>query len=389
VIKNLDGFNYLVHIKFCLTMINVSLQGVYSRLMLEWDEFRRWNSSVDHSEKFRVFYGIDKVAGPNEKVWGGLVKLQDLVGEFPNHPKNPNLLYLVSSSLPSHATRMSSLAKKNGCNLVLNQNGVAYPAWCSSGWKDFNRTMMEILHESHWVFYQSNFCRLAADVFLGERLHNAEVLYNAVDTSIFVPRKEPKQNKTICLLLAGSHGKAYRVQKAIQALSILRRSGLDCTLTIAGRFAWKKDERAALSEAHEMAAKEGVLNLIDFQGPYLQSQAVHLFHEADILLHTTYNDVCPRLVIEAMACGLPVVYSASGGMPELVGTSAGIGVSAPLDWDKEHPPSPDALAYAVKQVVAECSSYAREARKRAVAKFDVVPWIKRHREVFSCLVFKK
>ena len=367
-------------------MINISLQSVYSRLLLEWDEFRRWNGSIDHSEKVRVFYGLKKIAGPNEKVWGGLVKLQDLAMEFPNHPKAPNLLYLVSSSLPSHATRMSSLAIKNGCKLVLNQNGVAYPAWCFSGWENFNRSMAAILHKSHWVFYQSNFCRLAADEFLGKRRNDAEVLYNAVDTTIFVPRRDTERNSTIRLLLAGSHGRPYRVQKAIQTLSELRRSGLECSLTIAGRFAWRTDERKALSEVHKMAVKEGVLPSINFRGPYLQSQAVQLFHEADILLHTTYNDVCPRLVIEAMACGLPVVYSASGGVPELVGTSAGIGVPAPLDWEKEHPPSPDALALAVKQVVDEYGNFAREARTRAVEKLDVVPWIKRHHEVFSSMV---
>lgn len=367
-------------------MINLKLSGVYSRLIMEWDELKRWNSTVEPSDKLRVFYGIKKVLGSDEKIWGGLVKLQDLVKDFPNHLKNPNLLYLISSGLPSHATRLLSYANKNSCKVVLNQNGVAYPAWCSGEWKNYNITMRKILHKADWVFYQSKFCRLAADIFLGKRLQDSEILYNAVDTSIFVPRETISMNQIVTLLVAGSHGKAYRIQKAVQALSLLRKSGLDCVLIIAGRLAWRKDQRAALSEVVEMTKKEGVFRSIIFNGPYLQTEAVQLFQKADILLHTTYNDVCPRLVIEAMSCGLPIIYSASGGVPELVGTSAGIGVPAPLDWDVEHPPCPDALAYAVKQVVAAHSYYSKAARSRAVEQFDVVPWITRHREVFSSLV---
>ena len=54
---------------------------------------------------------------------------------------------------------------------------------------------------------------------------------------------------------------------------------------------------------------------------------------AHLLLHTKVKDPCPSTVVEAMACGLPVVYPASGGTVELVGDEAGIGVAHADTWD--------------------------------------------------------
>jgi glycosyltransferase involved in cell wall biosynthesis len=108
---------------------------------------------------------------------------------------------------------------------------------------------------------------------------------------------------------------------------------------------------------------------------------------ADLLLHTKYNDPCPTVVLEALASGLPVVYSASGGVPELVGADAGIGIEAPLDWERDHPPSADRLADAVLAVDADLPDRADAARERAL-RFDSRGWIARHRAVFEQLALR-
>jgi glycosyltransferase involved in cell wall biosynthesis len=87
-----------------------------------------------------------------------------------------------------------------------------------------------------------------------------------------------------------------------------------------------------------------------------------------------------------MACGLPVVYSNSGGVPELVGPDAGSGVAAPQSWDQDFPPEPDALAEAVTHVFSKRDHYAAQARLRAETVFNARGWIKKHKTIFNALM---
>ena len=116
----------------------------------------------------------------------------------------------------------------------------------------------------------------------------------------------------------------------------------------------------------------------------LFNRAPGIFQRAALLLHTKYNDPCPTVVLEALASGLPVVYSASGGVPELVGPDAGVGVPAELDWDRDRPPDPQVMAAAVLRAAQDAERMAMAARSRAEA-FDVEPWLDRHQQVFEAL----
>jgi glycosyltransferase involved in cell wall biosynthesis len=84
-----------------------------------------------------------------------------------------------------------------------------------------------------------------------------------------------------------------------------------------------------------------------------------------------------------MACGLPIVYSASGGVPELVGEDAGVGIPAPLDWERDHPPPAAALAAAVREVAGRLEERGEAARRRAIERFDSRRWVERHVELFE------
>jgi glycosyltransferase involved in cell wall biosynthesis len=345
-----------------------------------------WRAGAGPAREVRVSYGHRALPSREARASGGIIKLLDLMGHFPDRSTGANLLYLISSSLPPFAPALARQARKSGVRVVLNQNGVAYPGWHGPGWELTNRPLRRVLQLADHVFYQSDFCRRSADLFLGAAPGAREVLHNAVDTSVFVPRTGGRTGGGISLLVAGSHNQFYRITSALQTLACLREGGVEARLLIAGRLAWRAEGALALGELEVAARELGIGPWIEVLGPYSQVEAVPIFHRADILLHTQYNDSCPRLVLEAMACGVPVVYSSSGGTPELVGDAAGRGVPAPEDWQQVHPPVPADLASAVMEVARRHGAFAVAARERAVAFFDIAPWVERHRRVFEHLV---
>lgn len=345
----------------------------------------RWKNRNPKGDIIRVFYGHDYIPSTTEKAVGGIVKIQDLQTLFPNQKENADILYLVSSALPYFPVRMARFAKKGGAKLVVNQNGVAYPGWYGEGWKQANKSMRQLLQMADYVVYQSKFCKKSADQFLGKRTDiDHDILYNPVDTSFFRKiTKAASLNTNVVLLLAGSHCSWYRVKIALETLKEIRKIYQNVSLRIAGQMCWVNDEQAAKREAYEYGESLGVVEYFEMTGIYTQQEAPEIFSHCSILLHTKYNDPCPRLVVEAMACGLPVVYSATGGVAELVGEEAGVGVQGPLDWEKDHPPNAVELAIAVEKVIIRLDQFSAAARSRAVQELDVKYWLQRHKEIFQ------
>lgn len=352
---------------------------LYYELLAQWRARTRWKRPRAVSLP-RVYYGVDHVPGRQEKACGGIVKAQDLQDVFPNCLDNPNILYLISSKLPPAADTLVRLAKERGIKIVLNQNGTAYPAWHGPGWETTNRLLRQVLMLADYVVYQSAFCKLAADLHLGKCRCPHEILHNPVDTTKFVPAAEKSEG---CWLISpGTHNQFYRIKCAVEAFAVAQEMLPDLTLTFAGQYHWHSNPESARAELTKLVEQRGLGGRIEVLGSYTQQEVVPLLQRHHIALHTKYNDPCPRLVAECLACGLPVVYSETGGVPELVGEEAGIGIPGPLDWNKIHAPEPDKLAAAICDVFSNYQTYSAAARARSVEGLDLRPWLNRHEVVF-------
>jgi glycosyltransferase involved in cell wall biosynthesis len=317
-------------------------------------------------------------------VGGPLVKVQRLRAFFPETKTFFSHVYLLSNSpyLPAWTIRF---LKWRGVPLILNQNGVFYPAWFDGDWEAKNEEMAVAWRAADYVLYQSEFCRKTAERFLGSRSGPGEVLFNAVDLEKFKP--DPNRNNARPILL--HTGKLvphmfYRVEALLRGFSMARNQGLNAELRIAG---WME---ASVEQSIFLLLDElSLQNDVSVLGEYDQDNAPSIYCAADAYVTLTYNDACPSAVIEALACGLPVLYSESGGVPELVTERSGIGLTVNNGYQMIDVPSIEQISTGMIHILIDLCSRQAAARNRAEEAFDLKNWIERHRIIFNDLSRKK
>jgi len=96
-----------------------------------------------------------------------------------------------------------------------------------------------------------------------------------------------------------------------------------------------------------------------------------LDRSAHLLFSSDINPACPNSVIEALACGLPVLAYDTGALPELVTGDAGRIVPYGGNPWKLEPPDNKALAAAALEILIHQTKFRSAARHRAETTFDL------------------
>lgn len=144
--------------------------------------------------------------------------------------------------------------------------------------------------------------------FDGERI---VVIPNGMDLRRFAPQEASQQSqRPIRLLYVGYLGTHKGVEVLLLAMALLQHSNVELELVGAG-----SEEPAYRAKAVEL----GLGNRVVWCGRRAPSDMPQAYARADIVvLPSIWEENQPVCLMEAMACGLPVVASRIGGIPDMV-----------------------------------------------------------------------
>lgn len=132
-------------------------------------------------------------------------------------------------------------------------------------------------------------------------------LPNAIDTNRFVPTEKTKS--TLHIAMIGSLVDKKGQDLAIQTMAILKKNGISAHLDLLG-------DGPDLKKLDVLVKNENLIGNVTFHGnvdhpeDYLQQSTVYL--------HTAKYEPFGLVLLEAMACGLPIVCTDGGGNRDLI-----------------------------------------------------------------------
>jgi len=219
--------------------------------------------------------------------------------------------YLTICHLAYFATRLKRIP------MILSTERTYYP-------EDFTKKIpLKILDKTinkivrNGVDVMTAHCTAAKEFMIKELgvKREIKVIPVGVDTKLFKPMKSKEQHLTsgeLKILTVARLHKYKGLNYLIEAMKILHKEIPDAKLYILG----KGPEDPSLKKLVENLALEDVVNFI--KTPIPNHQMPELYAECDIYMQPSIIEPFGIAVLEAMACGKPVIGTKVGGMKDTI-----------------------------------------------------------------------
>jgi len=196
---------------------------------------------------------------------------------------------------------------------------------------------------------------MEAAIAAGADRRKIQTISNGVDTRRFAPPRDGNRERVI--LYVGSFIERKGVKHLLAAMPEVLGALPHYRLALVG-------EGPQHAQLRQLADGLGVAERVDFLGFLPQDQVRSWMQRAQLFVLPSLEEAQGVVLLEALACGTPVVASQVDGIPEVI--TPDVGVLVP-------PADPAALAGAIRAALASSSRWAdmsRCARERAVTVYD-------------------
>ncbi len=226
----------------------------------------------------------------------------------------------------------------------------------------FKATIKDAIQKVDYIHCVSNDMALACMHF-GATEQKVFVNYNGIDLQRFRPRDAKQTEKQFKMISVGAMMWRKGFQYQLQLLSMLVKEGRNVQLLLLGDG---PDREGLHYSAHILKVEQH----ITFAGKIKSTELPDWLNRADVYLSTSVAEGLANSVVEAIACGLPVVAFACEGMEEVLeaGVNGFILPVGDLDGMKEK-------VHYLMDHPYEKKKMGANARQRAVEKFDEGEWV--------------
>jgi glycosyltransferase involved in cell wall biosynthesis len=190
------------------------------------------------------------------------------------------------------------------------------------------------------------------------------VVYNGIDTEIYSVNEEASRARDGLIMVANTDDRKKGVLYLLQALQLLREDAIKLTIVddAERHSSYIEDVGPLPSYGFKLVRKFNLDGLVHFTGRLTRDELVKRYSAAKIAVVPSLYEGFGLPAAEAMACGVPVIATTGGALPEVVGDA---GILVP-------PRNADALAAAIKQLLNDEQAQQRMSeagRKRVKQKF--------------------
>jgi glycosyltransferase involved in cell wall biosynthesis len=212
------------------------------------------------------------------------------------------------------------------------------------------------------IIYQSQFIRKWWEGWYGAARVPASVIINGVDLKTYSP--------------AGGHDRpsdCFRLLLLEGSLARGLNSGLFHAVALAEKLSAKFPMEVVVAGNVDDATQRKVPSKVSikFLGTVPREHIPALARSCHMMFSAEVNPPCPNSVIEALACGLPVIGFDSGALKELVADGAGCVVPYGANPWKLETPDIAALAESAVEVLMKQDQFRAAARMRAESAFGL------------------